>query len=344
MKLTFFAPHRLKQSLNLPKIEPRPPCPPRIYNKLYAYLDSILLVRRSSRPQKPKSADSTPTKALPSRPTPTKAASLAPYKTTPGRAASSRKRDLQFADSTKEIAPWIHPTIRGLCKELEAPAAAPHILAGVTTILTLPSPSSSSDRDSQKEDKKDKKPALIAAVYFFVGTRLSGRETSGQEYVSQRKGVLSTLTKLREDQELGEKIRGKTKEGAEWEGWEKVGTKDVDGWLLEISTRGWLKLDWFENIIEGAGVGVKDDSGHVEDDAVSHPPMAGVGNENNNILQPGLGTMMQDRVDYLSEKKRAEYRIWKQGILKRIKEIEKGGDIMDTSDGYVRSTIAQPSM
>jgi origin recognition complex subunit 6 len=332
MKLTFFTPHRLKQSLNLPKIEPRPPCPPRIYNKLYAYLDSILLVRRSSRPQKPKSADSTPTKALPSRPTPTKAASLAPYKTTPGRATSSRKRGLQFADSTKEISPWIHPTIRGLCKELEAPAAAPHILAGVTTILTLPSPSSSSDRDSQKEDKKDKKPALIAAVYFFVGTRLSGRETSGQEYVSQRKGVLSTLTKLREDQELGEKIRGKTKEGAEWEGWEKVGTKDVDGWLLEISTRGWLKLDWFENIIEGAGVGVKDDSDHVEDDAVSHPPMAGVGNEDNNVLQPGLGTMMQGRVDYLSEEKRAEYRIWKQGILQRIKEIERGGDIMDTSD------------
>jgi origin recognition complex subunit 6 len=240
---------------------------------------------------------------------------------------------LQFADSTKEIAPWIHPTIRGLCKELEAPAAAPHILAGVTTILTLPSPALSNDRDNQREDKKDKMPALIAAVYFFVGTRLSGRETSGQEYVSQRKGVLSALTKLREDQQLSEKLRLKAEDGTEWEGWEKVGTKDVDAWLLEISTRGWLKLDWFENIVEGAGVEVEDNSGHVEEDGEPYPPMAGEGNENKNVLQSGLGTMMQDRVDYLSEKKRAEYRIWKQGILKRIKDIERGGDIMDTSDG-----------
>ncbi len=223
--------------------------------------------------------------------------------------------------------------IRGLCKELGAPAAAPHILAGVTTILTLPSPTLSNSRDNQKEDKKDKLPALIAAVYFFVGTRLSGRETSGHEYVAQRRAVLSTLTKLRDDRELDEKIHGKTKEGLEWEGWEKVGTKDVDAWLLEISTRGWLKLDWFENIIEGAGVDIKDGSGQVEEVDESHPPMAGEGIENKKILQSGLGTMMQDRVDYLSEKRRAEYRIWKQGILARMQQIEGGEELMDFSDG-----------
>jgi hypothetical protein len=63
----------------------------------------------------------------------------------------SQKRVLQSADSTKDIAPWIQPTMRGLCKELGAPAAASHILAGVTTILTLPSPPLSIDRG-----KKDK--------------------------------------------------------------------------------------------------------------------------------------------------------------------------------------------
>jgi origin recognition complex subunit 6 len=325
---------RLKQSLNLPKIEPRPPCPPRIYNKLYKHLDDILVVRRSTRPPKPTSTGSAPTKPLPSRPTPTKAASLAPYKTTPGRPASSRKRGLQYADSTKDIAPWIHPTIRGLCKELGAPAAAPHILAGVTTILTLPSPSLSNDLDNQKEEKKDKVPALIAAIYFFVGTRLSGRETSGSEYVAQRKDVLNMLAKLREDLELGEKIlaKAKAKEGAEWEGWEKVGTKDVDAWLLQISTRGWLKLDWFENIVEGAGVEIIDHSEQLEDDVEAHPPAV---IEGKNVLQTGLGTMMQDRVDYLSERKRAEYRTWKQGILARMKEMEseRARGAMDTSEG-----------
>jgi hypothetical protein len=72
--------------------------------------------------------------------------------------------------------------------------------------LTLPSPPSSNDGENQKEDKKedkkDKIPALIAAVYFRVRVRLSGRNTATtfQEYVSQRNEVLSTLAKLREDE------------------------------------------------------------------------------------------------------------------------------------------------
>ena len=92
---------------------------------------------------------------------------------TPRPATDSRKRGLQSADSnlTKDIAPWIHPTIRVLCKELGAPAAAPHILAGVTTILTLPGPSN--DQENQKEVKKDKIPALIAVVYVCVRTARS---------------------------------------------------------------------------------------------------------------------------------------------------------------------------
>ena len=35
-----------------------------------------------------------------------------------------------------------------------------------------------------------------------------------------------------------------------------MGPKDVDAWLLEISNRGWLTLDWFEKIVEGAGLEV----------------------------------------------------------------------------------------
>lgn len=184
-----------------------------------------------------------------------------------GDPPGSRKQGLQSADSTKDIAPWIQPAIQGLCKELGASAAAPHILAGVTTILTLSSPFLSNDRENQKKNKKDNIPALITAVYFYVRRRLSRHETSGQEYVSQRKSVLSTLAKLREDAKLG----GKAMEGAEWEGWEKVGTNDVDAWLLEISARGWLTLDWYENnIIEGAGLEVKDGNCQIEEHAEPH--------------------------------------------------------------------------
>lgn len=216
------------------------------------------------------------------------------------------------------------------------PAAPPHILAGVTTILTLPSPFLGNGRDNQTESKRDKIPALIAAVYFFVCTRLAGRETNGKEYISQRRDVLSMLAKLREDQKLGEKIREKAKEGMEWEGWEDVGTKDVDEWLLDIPARGWLKLDWFENIIAGSGVGVNDDNNQFEDELDSHSPsVAGRASGGKNSLRINLGTMMQDQVDYLSEERRAEYRIWKEGILAKIDEMEseRARVAMDTSDG-----------
>jgi origin recognition complex subunit 6 len=325
--------NRLKQYLNLPKIEPRPPCPPRIYNKLYSYLDGLLVVKKRGRPPKKASAASTPAKSLPSRPTPTKTSSLAPFKTTPGRTAGSRRRGLQFVNTAKDVAPWIHPVIRGLCKCLSAPAAAPHILAGVTTILTLPSPLSNG-QDGTKDDKKDKVPALIAAVYFFVCTRLSGRETSGKEYVTQRKGVLNTLTQLREDEQLAEKLRDKGDGSTDWEGWQTVGTKDVDAWLLEISTKGWLQLDWFENIIEGAGLNVKDGITQFTDGPVSEShERSGAINGDKSLMRTGLGTMMQDRVDYLSEQKREEYRIWKEGIMLRIEdmEVKEIRGFMDTS-------------
>jgi hypothetical protein len=74
--------------------------------------------------------------------------------------------------------------------------------------LNLPSPPSTNNQENEKEGKKDKIPALIAAVYFFVHIRLYGRKTSDEEYVSQRTMVLSTQASLRE-----------AKEGV---GWEKV--------------------------------------------------------------------------------------------------------------------------
>lgn len=349
LQLLIFLHHRLKQSLNLPKIEPRPPCPPRIYNKLYSYFDNLLVPpKKRGRPPNATSNPSTPSKVqktLPTRPTPTKASSLTPYRTTPSRPA---RRGLQFADTTTDIPSWIHPTIRAMCKTLQAEGAAPHILAGVTTVLTLPSPASISatTEASERKDKKDKLPALLAAVNFFVGTRLSGRETSGKEYTAQRADVLRTLKELRDDPTLQEKLlqarqgKGKRPQNtgndaeAVWEGWEPVGSKDVDAWLLEISTQGWLKLDWFTNIVEGAGlqrraIGENDDDElDGASDAEDELEESGSG-----ALRTGLGTMMQDRVDYLSEKKRKEYMVWKQGIIARIEEIELSGGQQSVANG-----------
>jgi ankyrin repeat protein len=51
---------------------------------------------------------------------------------------------------------------------------------------------------------------------------------------------------------------------------EKICGKDVGAWGLEISKYGWLKLDWFKDIVEGEGLEVKDGNGQLEEHAKSH--------------------------------------------------------------------------
>ena len=44
-----------------------------------------------------------------------------------------------------------------------------------------------------------------------------------------------------------------------------------------------------------------------------------------NVLLPGLGTMLQDAVDWTSRERRTAGKRWKEGILRRIKALEGGG-------------------
>lgn len=115
----------------------------------------------------------------------------------------------------------------------------------------------------------------------------------------------------------------------EWEKWEDFVVKDINEWVKEIDEKGWRQLDWFLNIETGAGVaGGERKIGDVigdEEEGGGDVRIPGKGG-----LRARLGTMFQDRVDYLSEENREDYRVWKEGILKRIEEIEAedaGGDV-----------------
>jgi origin recognition complex subunit 6 len=160
----------------------------------------------------------------------------------------------------------------------------------VTTILTRPAPFLSNAANASTEDRKDKVPALIAAVYFFVTTRLRGMEMSSKDYIAQRKAVLDVLEK--------EKGLNGNKEG-----WEDVVSKDIDEWLMEISGRGWLRLDWFENVEEGSGLEIRRPDADGEEEEVDEPVegrTATARRRMTNLEEPqrftllcGLGTMVK---------------------------------------------------
>lgn len=226
-------------------------------------------------------------------------------------------------------------TIRQLCAALGAPAAPPHVLAGVTSILTLPPPHVATSRSGTAGQRKtDKIPALIVAVYLFVAARLSGEETSSDDYVRKRDTVMSALREV----EVGKERR------------ETITARDVDLWLMEVNENGWQTLDWFDNIGEGTGLGLHgtDEGNEVDEDShvvVERTPLkqtiVAMRAPKRDTLQPGLGTMvniptgvvfynlltivqMQDKLDYLSEERRLDYLEWKAGILARIQEIKHG--------------------
>ncbi|KAL9583858.1 MAG: hypothetical protein Q9212_002456 [Teloschistes hypoglaucus] len=305
---------RLKQNLGLPKIQPRPPCPPRVYQKLYQHLDTSLAVSRprTTRQSKPSefaaAANSSPV-------TPRKPANATPRTPHPAR-SSKRKREVTIVD---ELPSWVISVTRALCKRLSVSATTPHIFAGVSSVLTLPSPNHPNPGDDQiLRLRQMSVEALIVAVYILVRTRLSGSGLDTKNYALQRDKALTIVSELRHGDN-----HFVTPESGE-----------VNEWLVEIARGCWRELDWFTNVQEGAGVRTRDseaedsdkqDSSHTDDDQgfATKNRRLGWQMEEAPFLQPGLGTMMQDKFDYLSDEKRAEYQRWKKGFLARIEQIEK---------------------
>ena len=213
---------------------------------------------------------------------------------------------------------WVMPVIRRLCKKLEAPAAPHHIYAGVASIFAARS------RDDGSMDQLGliKIPALIIVVFFLVATRLAGIATPSKRYVYQRELALTIMKELAaQDVEL-----------------EEVDNADVDALMRQVGARKWTEMDWFANIQLGSGIDIEEDEANIVDEG---PLIPGTRREIRSLeesepeyLQPGLGTMMQDKVDYLSDERRRDYLEWKTDILLRIQELEKEQEsIMDVDIG-----------
>ena len=211
------------------------------------------------------------------------------------------------------------PVIRRLCRRLEAPKAPHHIYAGVSSIYAA---RSYSDNSTSRSDIIQI-PSLIVVVFFLVITRLAGVATPSEQYVRQRDLALDILKELGEkDIEL-----------------EDVDAADVDALMRRVGVQKWTDMDWFHNIRLGSGVATAESEANPIDDASpsdeedegplllgTRRPLRGVETSELDYLQPGLGTMMQDKVDYLSDERRRDFQEWKTDILLRIREREKEHD------------------
>ncbi|KAJ5488579.1 hypothetical protein N7539_003469 [Penicillium diatomitis] len=384
---------RLTRALKLPPPLGHPPCPPRLYKKLYTFLDKSLSAssvgaKRSgsaSVPGTPSRAGPGSTRTTPSRTgaTPSK---IAPTPrglyNTPSK-ASPLKRSLSVADklespskSARRVAPerkkgpsgstiipdapaWVMPAIRTVCKTLSTPAPRttslsrppisrtlpPHIFAGVSSILYLTAGMSNDEEGMDQEtldflepivsiqgnedDFKELVYAMIVAVYFIVlARRRSPAPDADDETLNNdsQKMDKKTFTEMRQTALTSLGLPNA-----------KQHRDDVDQWIALIMEQGWASgKEWFENIPLAGELHGEDEDGtsyrrlDEEDAAFRGVNLSKRGDSSARVqrgytskvthggLLPGLGTMMQDRVDYLSEDRREEYVEWKAEILARI--------------------------
>lgn len=307
---------RLKIQLDLPPIEPRPPVPPRIYKRLYAHLDNILATsasggRRSSgraRTQVTKfgaedSTTNSPSRPVPSRGTPTKNQSLSQFRknTTPINKATGTGPNGE--SERAGLPPWIAPVIRFFCTETGSKKLAPTMLAGIESVL-FPE-----GQKLEEEWAKGQTTEVVAAVLYHVTIRFqaitAGVPIDIDSYAPIRKEILGILGKARK-----EVVFVGAEDAGAWDGWTTVKAKDFDAMVEAAKESEWLESDWYRGIndvIQNIG------DGDVDMDEGDEGTQEGGGRR--------ADTMFQDRYDFLSESRRADYKTWKEAQLGRIEKL-----------------------
>ncbi|OIW27207.1 hypothetical protein CONLIGDRAFT_618661 [Coniochaeta ligniaria NRRL 30616] len=282
---------RLKISLNLPPIDPRPPVPPRIYKRLYNHLDHILPNHtpsgRTPRVRTPsaklREQDDflgSRSKASFLRTTPGKERSLADFRSpsasqtaTPSKTGRASARKVVEAG----LPPWVRPTLRHLCIELNSTKIGPTVIAGMEAIVCP------HGRRTKDEWVLSHMTVLLGSLYLYVWNTVN-------------------------------MPNGNVDQKEAWEGWQDIRVADIDDATLTINRHGWLESDWakgIEDLLQREADNAAEKAGATKGSRVPIGPVK------------RTDTMLQDRYDYLGEKRRNKYVSWKKRILREVTRLER---------------------
>lgn len=315
---------RLGAKLRLPPLQgrTRPPCGPRAYKKLLAFLEQALPAKLPAKATQGNGKDSRDV-ASAARSTPRKGGqrnSLSTPQSTPtkrnaafaGKVAQGHTSDPELNDDGAPL--WVMPLIRRLCQGFSAPLLAPHVYTGLCVILGL------ADLKPGREDEEHiyrrEVKGLALALFFMVLSRMQKGKVSSEGYVKD----CETACALVNDDGDGEG--------------EEVSLKKehVDSWIKMIASESWATgQDWWssvpEEVFDRAGKPSLEDIENDHDmESVSKKKRRGDSWETEqdpeHALLPGLGTMMQESIDWLSEDRRADYLDWRAKIEERLDRLD----------------------
>lgn len=242
------------------------------------------------------------------RTTPGKERSLSDFRTPSKSQAGTPSSRTGRASARKPpdagLPPWVRPTLRYLCKQLDAAEVGPTVVAGMEAIVCP------HGRRTKDEWVLGHMTSLLGSLYLYVWTTVSMPDGVDEaRYAAARKDVVEGLDRARQ----AITIKG-VEDGEVWEGWRDIQVADIDDAALTVHRHGWLESDWAK--------GIEDLVRRDEDNAADK---AAAGKARWDPVGPvrRADTMLQDKYDYLSEKRRKEYTAWKREITKEIARLER---------------------
>lgn len=147
---------------------------------------------------------------------------------------------------------------------------------------------------------------LIAVVFLYVFTRMKDVDVSPEQYHEWRERVVKILSETPAGQ------------GTDHE----AISRSTEVLMPMAQEEGWLGMEWFLNILpEGDDAGEEMDGVEMGASRIA-VGVTGQGKKDAGSDYIGLGTMMQDATDYLGERSREDYKLWKASMMARISEIE----------------------
>lgn len=264
--------------------------------------------------------------------------------------ASTGKTKGKGKDAEAEAPEYVLPAVRNLCKAFKTPKMVPHVYTGVCVTIDLANLLSSADTQNQtqgndavevQDDLKIQHLCLMLAAFAVTLTRMHQGEITQETFDAVTERGLAIIGLNDESETLKTKIE-------EWIGKITVWVNEAESamnWIdsIPLDTLAPFKLPK-SSLPNGQARAVQNgltdvvEVGHRSTSNTKRHPESRMSRREeirkelekedpDDILLPGLGTMVHDAVDYLSAERIAEYAEWKAGMLQQIETIERGTGI-----------------
>jgi origin recognition complex subunit 6 len=311
---------RLGSKLKLPALHGRPPCAPRVYRKLLTFLEQALPARLPTKAaeEPPKTSNNPSAK----RNTPKKAA---PYSSQSTPQTTTKKRSTAFAGKVLQktpqhqeqnddgAPPWAMPLIRRLCLTFSTPLLPPHVYTGlciVSKLAKLPAKQEAEEHTYERD-----MTSLTVALFFMVLSKMQRGKVSSESYSSDCSSACTIANEEHPTIILTQ--------------------EHIDEWIKRISSENWTTdQEWWSSVPENIFDRTRQSSPPADTDDPTinltatkkrqRITSSDTEQDPEDTLLPGLGTMMQESIDWLSEDRRADYLDWRAGIESRIKSMDQG--------------------